>query len=274
MNLATLAPKLKYLIADVDDTFTVAGSLHGPVLEAVTRASLAGIEVILNTGRPAGYGATLLAYVRGISAVVVENGGAWFDRLAPGAVADPHEAPLIYRDPPAPDLRAQLQALAGRVAQRAGLDFRETADCAFRLTDYTVLRRLPGGAPSLLQRLAELTVEESGGRGHLLASSIHLHFMLDGERRRGKADGVAAMLARRGLSGVDEVLATSAVTVGDSANDASLFTPGRFALSVGVRNIERYLPELGDCRPQHLTEAHEGHGLVELISAILAARSH
>lgn len=273
MNLAALAPQLKYLIADVDDTFTVAGSLHGPVLAAVTRAAEAGIEVILNTGRPAGYGATLLAYVSGISAVVVENGGAWCDRLAPGADADPHEAPLIYRDPPTGDLRTQLRALAGRVATRAGLEFTETADCAFRLTDYTVLRRLPGSAPDLLRQLAELTVEESAGCGHLLASSIHLHFMLDGERRRSKADGVAAMLARRGLSGVAQTLATSAVTVGDSANDASLFAPGVFALSVGVRNIERYLSELGDSRPQHLTRAPEGHGFIELIDAILAARA-
>ena len=37
------------------------------------------MEVILNTGRPAGYGATLLAYLPMVSAVIVENGGAWLD---------------------------------------------------------------------------------------------------------------------------------------------------------------------------------------------------
>lgn len=273
MNLATLAPRLKYLIADVDDTFTVGGSLDGAVLDAVARAAAAGIEVILNTGRPAGYGATLLAYVRGVSAVVVENGGAWFDRLAPGAGSDPHETPLIYRDPPAADLRSQLHALAQRVGRQAQLVFTETADNAFRLTDYTVLRRLPGDAVSRLRQLAELTAEASAGAGHLLASSIHLHFMLDGDQRRSKADGVEAMLSRRGLPRAAEILAASAITVGDSANDASLFAPGRFAFSVGVRNIERYLPELGASRPLHLTQAAEGRGLVELIEAILAARA-
>ncbi len=277
MNLVTLAPRIRYLIADVDDTFTLHGSLHGSVLSAVARAAAAGIEVILNTGRPAGYGATLLAYVHGVSAVVVENGGAWIDRLAPGAGADPHEAPLCYRDSPSGELRACLADLARRVARRAELRFVETADNAFRLTDYTVLRRLPSdgasAAPATLRRLAALTAEESAGAGQLLASSIHLHFMLDGARPRSKADGVAELLGRRGLTQVAEQLATAAVAVGDSANDASLFAPGRFALSVGVRNIERYLPELGDNRPQYLTQAAEGAGLVELIDAILAART-
>lgn len=273
MHLAAFAPRIQYLIADVDDTFTVDGSLHGAVLAAVERATAAGIEVILNTGRPAGYGATLLAYVRGVSAVVVENGGAWFDRRSPGGSDDPHEASLVYRDPPAADLRARLGRLAQRVAARAGLTFAETADNAFRLTDYTVLRRLSGPAAPALKQLADLTAEESGGAGHLLASSIHLHFMLDGEQRRSKADGVHALLARRGLSSIAERLASSAISVGDSANDASLFEPGRFALSVGVRNIERYLPELGENRPQHITQAPEGAGLVELIDEILAGRA-
>ena len=70
----------RYLIADVDDTFTVAGHLHPVVFAAVARASAAGIEVILNTGRPAGYGAALLSYLPDVSAVIVENGGAWLDR--------------------------------------------------------------------------------------------------------------------------------------------------------------------------------------------------
>lgn len=261
--------ELKCLVADVDDTLTVEGSLAGPVLDAVARAAASGIEVILNTGRPAGYGATLLAYVRGLSAVVVENGGAWFDRKAPGAPADPHEAPLFLRDGGQADLRKRLLDLSARVAKRAGLAFVETADNAFRLTDYTVLRRLPADATDALHALRQYTHEESAGQGSLLASSIHLHFMLDGSRPRSKADGVAQLLARRGLAQPHEFLARHAVSVGDSANDASFFEPGRFAWSVGVRNIERYLPELGANRPQHITQRHEGHGLAELIEGLL-----
>ena len=63
------------------------------------------------------------------------------------------------------DLRARLGRLAQRVAARAGLTFAETADNAFRLTDYTVLRRLSGPAAPVLKQLAELTGRKVAGPG-------------------------------------------------------------------------------------------------------------
>ena len=62
----------------------------------------------------------------------------------------------------------------------------------------------------------------------------------------------------------------SRAPAGDSANDASLFEPGRFALPVGVRNLEKYLGELGANRPARLTRAAEGLGLIELIDELLS----
>jgi len=262
--------RYKYLVADVDDTFTVDGSLHPAVLAAILRARLAGIEVILNTGRPAGYGATLLAYLGGIQAVVVENGGAWIDSRAGLARS---ETPIQFRVPPDPDLRRQLEQLCERAGRQLGLSFTPTADNAYRLTDFTVVRRLPEDADpvQLLGQLAAAVDRESGGAGSLLASSIHIHFMLDGAAgaRRSKADGVAALLRSRGIADPDAQLRASAVAVGDSANDASLFEPGRFALSVGVRNLEKYLGELGANRPARLTREAEGLGLIELIDELL-----
>lgn len=266
----------KYIIADVDDTFTVDGSLSPEVLVAVSRAASAGIEVILNTGRPAGYGATLFAYLSAVSAVIVENGGAFFDRRDALPGQDPREVAIRLTRGLDATLRPRLQQLAARTATRAGLTFTETADNPFRLTDFTVLRQLPkNDAAAILRNLAEIVDEESNGDGSLLASSIHIHFMLDGKgAARSKADGAVALLQRRGLTeeAARNELATQAITVGDSANDASFFTPGRFAFSVGVRNIERYLGELGDARPRHITKQREGLGLVELIDEILDRR--
>src|SRR5262245_42596541 len=116
-----------YLIADVDDTLTVGGSLHPRVLEAIARAARAGIEVILDTGRSAGWGAALLAYLDGVSAVIVENGGAWFDKRgrrghksgSDRAVAG--EVPVQFRLPPPAELRDRLRDLCDRVAAQAGL---------------------------------------------------------------------------------------------------------------------------------------------------------
>jgi hydroxymethylpyrimidine pyrophosphatase-like HAD family hydrolase len=274
----------KYLIADVDDTLTVGGSLPPSVLSAIKRADQAGIEIILNTGRPAGYGAALLSYLDGVSAVVVENGGAWLDRRDFGS-----ETPVQFRVPPPPDLRQRLHRLCEQVGTRARVILTPTADNAYRLTDHTVVRRLPAGAEpgAFLAELAAHVDAESDGAGSLLVSSIHIHFMLDrsgGERRdqdrggaavRSKADGVARLLRSRGLADPDAELRTAAIAVGDSANDASLFDPGRFALSVGVRNIERHFPEfskLGLQKPKHITAAPEGFGLIELIDDILSGR--
>lgn len=264
----------KYLVADVDDTLTIHGCLHPTVLLALLRAKQAGIEIFLNTGRPAGFGATLLAYLDGIDAVIVENGGAWLDRKS---APDRHEVPIAYRIPPAWDLRQRLERLSTRIAEHFSLDFTPTADNPFRLTDYTVLRKLPKGVDeaALLAEMAACVQKVSDGAGSLLASSIHIHFMLDGEHgghARSKADGVIALLSHRGVADPQAELRNHAVAVGDSANDASLFRPGCFALSVGVRNIERYLRELGAARPTHITRAAEGEGLVELIDDLLWGR--
>lgn len=274
----------RYLFADVDDTFTVRGGIHPEVLDAVARADRAGMEVILNTGRPAGYGATLLAYLPMVSAVIVENGGAWLDRHTPapstqspgGSTTKTHtnEHGLHFFRALPVDLRTRLSALQRRVARRLGRTFQATADNQYRVSDYTVVRDLPGGTEgaALLGEIARLVDEESEHEGQILASSIHIHFMLDGTEKRSKASGAEHLLARRGVSDAAGELARSAVSVGDSANDASLFAPGRFALSVGVRNIERYLPELGESVPRHITASHEGLGLCELIGDLLSGR--
>lgn len=260
----------RYLFADVDDTFTVAGSLHPGVLEAVEKAHNAGVRVILNTGRPAGFGAALFAYLPRLDAVVVENGGAWFDRQGLHQ-AEPH---LCFAQKPPRKLRSSLASLTQRVAHRLQQPLCTTADNRFRLTDYTVLRPFPSDVSgrAALDRLAQVAHEESGGQGHVLSSSIHVHFSLDGSDQRSKAAGAEKLLASRGVCYPAAELAEHAVAVGDSGNDRSFFVRGRFALSVGVRNIERHLPELGPDVPQHITTRAEGLGLCELIDDLLQGR--
>jgi hydroxymethylpyrimidine pyrophosphatase-like HAD family hydrolase len=268
----------RYLIADVDDTFTVEGHIHPAVLAMMAQARAAGIDLILNTGRPAGYGAALLSYLPSISAVVVENGGGWVDHKSAAGEIEPGpdrgNLPVQFAAPRPPDLRQRLIALRERVAAELQLRLRPTADDDYRVTDHTVIRSLPAGpaGSAALAQLARAVDAATEGCGRILASSIHIHFMLDGDKPRSKASGVAALLHARGVTDAHAELAQWAVAVGDSANDASLFEPGRFALSVGVRNIERYLPELGPLRPHHITKAPEGLGLCELLEEILAGR--
>ena len=53
------------------------------------------------------------------------------------------------------------------------------------------------------------------------------------------------------------------LTVGDSPNDASLFNPQLFPLSVGVANVLDYANELS-YQPAYVTQGVEGEGFCEL----------
>lgn len=270
---------VRYLVLDVDDTLTLHGRIMPEVGGALLRAAGAGIEVILNTGRSAGWGAALHSYLPGVQAVVVENGGAWFD----GPGGGHREVPVQFLASQPPE-RQRLFALRAEAARRTGLELVPTADDPFRLSDHTVVRGIgiphgPAGtaAAAVIERLRQAVLELTAGQGGLLASSVHLHFFLEeGEGpRRSKAHGVAALLARRGVPDPERELSQHAIAVGDSGNDASLFVPGRFALGAAVRNIERYLPELetlGEHAPRHITRAAEGEGVIELIDDLLAGR--
>ncbi|MBS0316456.1 MAG: HAD family hydrolase, partial [Proteobacteria bacterium] len=57
--------------------------------------------------------------------------------------------------------------------------------------------------------------------------------------------------------------------VGDSTNDQRMFE--RFASSIAVANIARFLPEITH-PPRYLTRAERGAGFAEVAAAILAAR--
>ena len=93
-----------------------------------------------------------------------------------------------------------LRDLQARVAKRLGRTFCTTADNQYRVSDYTVVRDLPGGVEErrCSQRLRVLSMK-SNQQGQMLASSIHIHFMLDGAERRSKASGAEHLLARRGI---------------------------------------------------------------------------
>jgi hypothetical protein len=54
------------------------------------------------------------------------------------------------------------------------------------------------------------------------------------------------------------------LTVGDSPNDASLFNPELFPLSLGVANVLDYASELV-YKPAYVTAMAEGEGFCELV---------
>src|SRR6266542_4397382 len=71
--LAALAPRLRGIFCDVDDTLTHHGALVPAAYDALARAAAAGLRVVAVTGRPAGW-AEVFACTWPLDAAVAENG--------------------------------------------------------------------------------------------------------------------------------------------------------------------------------------------------------
>jgi hypothetical protein len=80
-----------------------------------------------------------------------------------------------------------------------------------------------------------------------------------------KLEGFRRLMADLGETSDPEAWAF----VGDSANDAPMFA--HFPLSVGVANVDTFLPRIADW-PAWRTEGAGGHGFAEVIGRLLALR--
>ena len=93
-------------------------------------------------------------------------------------------------------------------------------------------------------------------------SSVHVHLA---ERLPDKGEGLLQMLQRWGR-------APSAVaTIGDAPNDAGLFTPGRFGLTVGTADVVGQAQDFPHL-PQMVTSGRELDGFLELARGLLDSR--
>jgi HAD superfamily hydrolase (TIGR01484 family) len=248
---ATLA-RIRVLAADVDDTLTTAGRLPPSTLECLQALDASGIVVALVTGRPAGWAQALAGYLPGVKVAVAENGLVAFDSAGDRVDLGPPRDPSFF---------SRLADNAARVRKAYGLTV--TPDDAFRLFERTFNRPATFDAATLFasQKIVDADFE-------VMASSIHIHVRPSGW---GKAEGLLAALrpySPEACASPDD----SILFVGDSSNDRSLFARLR-KTSVGVRNVTRFLDELGDDRPAFVTEAESARGFAELGHRLLSARS-
>ncbi len=249
---ATLA-RIRVLAADIDDTITTAGRLPPSTLECLQALDRAGIVVALVTGRPAGWAQALAGYLPGVKVAVAENGLVAFNSAGERFDLGPPRAPEHF---------ARLADNAARL--REAYDLKVTPDDAFRLFERSFFRPPTFDAATLAasQKVVDRDFE-------VMASSIHIHVRPSGW---GKAQGLLAALqphAPEACASPDE----SILFVGDSSNDRSLFARLRHT-SVGVRNVIKFVDELGADRPAFITDAEEASGFSELVHALLRARRH
>jgi hypothetical protein len=246
------------VLTDVDDTLVRDGALGEAAAQALHRLADAGVPVVAVTGRPALW---CRPFVRDwpVAAIVAENGGV-----------------LLSRDVVAADgVRQQFSTDAATLARRQ----QRLSDCLAQ-----VLKEVPGAVPArdAHQRLTDIAIDHAEHASldaegiaqviavmarqgvHATVSSIHVNGWIG---THDKATGAewAVREALRLRFDPDQWLC-----VGDSVNDQRLFE--RVALSVGVANVARFLPQL-DPPPAFITRGEAGEGFAELVDALLAARA-
>jgi HAD superfamily hydrolase (TIGR01484 family) len=242
--------RLRVLAADIDDTVTTAGKLSARTVQVFEALEGAGLVVALVTGRSAGWAQALAGYLPGVALVVGENGLVCFD-----ATGRRDLGPLRNEG-----FDRALTSNAERVARAFTLT--RTDDDAFRLFERTFLR--PAGFDAHALRGCGQLVDAGF---EVIASSIHIHVRPAGWD---KADGLLAALAPVLPAAVADAEA-SILFVGDSSNDRPLFA--RFPrTSVGVRNVDRFLAELGADQPAYITQGQAAAGFAEVSERLLLER--
>lgn len=253
--ITELRGPVRALFSDVDGTMTTGDHIEASTYAALERLVEAGIPVILVTGRPAGFGFTLMKTTP-VLAVVTENGGVTF-------VRDGRKLQKLYGVPAAslPEWRRRMNDIAVEAMSKVP-GARLSSDSKYREVDLAIdwneevsLTRDDAEACAAMIRKAGFTA---------VRSNVHVNFCPP------HFDKLSACttVVRQVLGGGDGEL-SSYVYVGDALNDAPMFRG--FPASVGVANIKRCWDEL-EWKPAYLTEQPEGPGLRAVIDHVLGLR--
>jgi len=256
------------VLTDIDDTLTTDGAITPDALAALGALQAAGLHVVPITGRPVGWSETFAA-TWPVDAVVAENGAV--------ALLPLHEIGLepssgkgfalskIYQQDLATRTAnfTRMQAVARRVLREIPGTTLAT-DSPGRETDIAIdhseFKQLP---PEAIERVVALLRSEGM---NATVSSIHVNGWYGEHDKLAGARWIVRKLWQRDLDAeIDRW-----VYVGDSTNDQKMFE--RFPHSVGVANIERFVPAL-EHLPRYLSNGARGAGFAEVADALLQARS-
>lgn len=246
------------VLTDIDDTLTTHGQLTPEVLSALARLREAGLRLIAVTGRPT-YWTLPLLRLCGFDAVIAENGASafWLDGSG-------RQQGLFYAD--AATRAAHRRALEGFVpVLQARFPYIPVADDAPQRIGDLAFDIGENVAPLALGQVDEVLDFIRSNGFFASASSIHVHASM---AQFSKQAMTARTLAE--VFGVDDAAARKHYAfIGDSANDASMFS--HFPHAIGVANITHFLTRLPK-PPTYVTRQSCSAGFVEVANAILEAK--
>ncbi len=241
---------IRLVATDMDGTLTKEGEFTPALLEAFLSLRQHGIEVMIVTGRSAGWVSGLVNYLPVVGAIA-ENGGVYIDKQT-GSATILSDIPRMSRH------RDRLEVLFDHLRQRYP-DLTPSTDNPYRITDWTF--DIDGLTNKDIAWMQTVCDDKLMGFTY---STLQCHIKV---KKQEKAAGLKRVLQQRSPA----VPADTIVTVGDSPNDASLFDSDQFPYSVGVANVSDYLSVLTHT-PTYITAAPEVEGFIELVQQLLRSK--
>jgi HAD superfamily hydrolase (TIGR01484 family) len=212
--------KIKLIATDIDGTLTRNSQFTPQLMTYLLQLQAARIDVLLVTGRSAGWVSGLSNYLPVVGAIG-ENGGCY--------VGGDGNCQILPPLTPA-DIDTHRQQLADSFWHLQGEypQIQASTDNRFRLTDWTFdLDRLEP------HHLWEIATQCQQWGWDFTYSTIQCHLK---STAHSKAAGIEYILDRD----FPHLKPHQILTIGDSPNDATMFDPAIFPQSVGVANIQHY----------------------------------
>ena len=234
--------QIRLVATDMDGTLTSAGEFTPALLQSFESLSQKGIDVMIVTGRSAGWVSGLVNYLPVVGAIA-ENGGVYIDKKS--------LEPEVLPDIPRMSQHRDRLAMVFRRLKKKYPHLRPSVDNVYRLTDWTLdIHDLTEDDMAQIKAFCE---SQTMGFTY---SNVQCHIQVG---RQNKAAGLARVLQKK----FGQLDSQSVLTVGDSPNDETLFDAKQFPNSVGVANVVHYLPNLAHA-PAYIARHPEVEGFVEL----------
>ena len=253
MNQLSLQPinsyhwqNIRLIATDMDGTLTQSEKFDAKLFQTLTKLSTRRIDVLITTGRSAGWVQAIATYLPVVGAIA-ENGGLLYWNHDP----QPHLTSEINIE----QHRQQLSRVFG-LLQSKFPQIQESPDNYSRITDWTF--DVENLNPDELDQIDVICQSEGYGFTY---STVQCHIK---PTYQDKAYGLKKIIPQY----FPDLKPEEILTIGDSPNDESIFNQTEFPLSVGVANVRKYGDRL-KYLPAYVTNKSEAAGFYELAELVI-----
>ncbi len=236
---------IRVIATDLDGTLTEDGKFNAHLIQTLAKLSHSSIDVLIVTGRSAGWVQGIATYLPIVGAIA-ENGGLLYWSHA--------ERPKILTNIDKIEQHRQKLKSTFQLLQNKFPLIRESEDNHFRITDWTF--DVKDLSQEQLQQIDRICHGEGWGFTY---STVQCHIK---SLNQDKAIALEQIIQQYYHLKLEQI-----ITIGDSPNDESLFS-NKFPFSVGVANILDYRDYLKNL-PLYVASKPEAQGFIELAELVI-----